>query len=48
MKTDFDNILGNIDYFHCNRREALSREIEKHEKSLHKILAICLQIKHER
>ena len=48
MKTDFDNNLGNINYFNYNRREILSREIEKHEKNLHKILAICRQIKLER
>ena len=32
LKIDFDKILGKVNYFHSNRREALSREIEKHEK----------------
>ena len=40
MKTDFDKMLGEVNYFHSSRREALSREIERHEKHFHQILAI--------
>ena len=48
MKTDFDKILGKVNYFHSNHREALKREIEKYEKRLHQILAIRRQKKYER
>ena len=48
MKTDFDKILGKIIYFHSNHREALNREIEKHEKRLHQMLSICSQKKYQR
>ena len=27
MKTDFDKILGKVNYFHSNHGEALNREI---------------------
>ena len=40
MKTDFVKILGKVNYFHSNHREALKIEIEKYEKRLHQILAI--------
>ena len=38
-KTDFDKIFGEINFFHSSRREALMKELEKHEKHLHQILA---------
>ena len=40
MKTDFDKILGKVNYFHSNDLEALNREIENYEKRLHQILSI--------
>ena len=40
MKTDFDKMFGEVNFFHSNRGEALSREIQRHEKHLHQILAI--------
>ena len=43
MKTDLDNILAKINYFHFNDRETLIKEIEKYQKSLHQILAIRRQ-----
>ena len=48
MKTDFDKMHGEVNYFHSNRREALSREIERHEKHFHQILAIRRWKKYER
>ena len=41
MKTDFDKILGKVNYFHSNHGKALNRETEKYEKRLHQTLAIC-------
>ena len=35
MKTDFDKILGKVNYFHSSDWEPLIREIEKYEKRLH-------------
>ena len=48
MKADIDKILGKVNYFHANHREALNREIKKYEKRLHQILAIRRQKKYER
>lgn len=48
MKTDFDKMLGEVNYFHSNRGEALSREIQRHEKHLHQILAIHWWKKYKR
>ena len=48
MKADIDKILGKVNYFHANHREALNREIKNYEKRLHQILAIRRQKKYER
>ena len=40
MEAAIDKILGKVNYFHSNHWEALNREIKKHEKRLHEILAI--------
>ena len=40
MKTDFDKILCEINHFHSNDQEALSKKNENYVKLLHQILAI--------